>query len=172
MQRIKIALTLFALLFIASAVLASAASVWHGYSQSTRNNRIINRGDNDIGDDVGMQCKEWVREVVKDASNNVVTLPSTKSNGYQWNSSSNVEAIPQPSPATMAGPGCIIQMKWTNQNGSSNPHTAIVLSRNSSGMTWLDCNWHGDEVVRTHFVSYSAFYAAVDGYKYTLYYVK
>jgi hypothetical protein len=128
----------------------------------------MNRAQEDLGDDVNMQCKEWVREVVSDASSGDVIIPATRSNGYRWYSHPYVQSYSQGCPPPGVGPGRIIQMVWHNQNGSVFPHTAIILSTTSSGMTWIDCNWQGDERVRTHYVSYVQFQTSV-GTEYTLY---
>jgi hypothetical protein len=150
---------------------ASNATWWHALSQSSRNSKILNKGLGEVGDTTGLQCKEWVREIVKDASLNTVTIPSTKPNMYQWYPHPDVDGIPQPSPITWAAPGSIIQMKWTTPNGNVTPHTAIVKSHTSSGMYWVDCNWNFDTKVIVHFVAYSTFADRV-GSSYTIYYIK
>jgi hypothetical protein len=170
-RRLALISFLLTIVLVSSAAFALSTS-WHDLSQSERNQRILSDGHEDLNDDVGVSCKIWVRNIVREASGNLVTIPSTKSNGYQWYSHPDVYAVPQPSPVEWVTPGCIIQMKWRNQNGTTYPHTAIVVSKNSSGMTWIDSNWNGDQVVRTHFVSYSQFYTAVQGYRYTLYYIE
>lgn len=156
------------------AIVATATATvigWHGLSQSQRNSRIINRAMGDLGDDMNMQCKEWVRLVVREASDGEVVIPSTRSNNYQWYSHPYVQAMLMPYPINAVQPGQIIQMRWTN-NGNTVPHTAIVLSRTSSGMTWIDCNWlNNDETVRTHYMTYNYFNTHV-GYNYTVYEIR
>lgn len=156
---------------IAGVVVADSASWWHGLSQSSRDNKILSAALSHVGENTGLQCKEWVRDVVKEASQNTVTIPATKPNKYQWYSHPYVYGIPQPSPVQWATPGSIIQMKWTAPNGTVTPHTAVVKSHTSSGVYWVDCNWDYDTTVKVHFVSYTSFANAV-GSSYTIYFIK
>lgn len=153
---------------IVGTAVASNSSWWHGLSQSSRDNKILSKGLSHVGENTGLQCKEWVRDVVQEASLDSVTIPATKPNLYQWYSHPYVYGIPQPSPIMWAGPGSIIQMKWTAPNGTVTPHTAIVKNHTSTGMNWVDCNWNGDTKVKVHFVSYTSFANAV-GSSYTIY---
>ncbi len=156
---------------VTSIGFATDSDWWHGLSQSSRDSIILSKALSHVGENTGLQCKEWVRDVVKEASQNSVTIPATKPNKYQWYSHPYVYGIPQPSPVTWATPGSIIQMKWVAPNGNVTPHTAIVKSHTSSGMNWIDCNWDSDTKVKVHFVSYSSFANAV-GSSYTIYFIK
>ncbi len=158
----------------ATTATAFVAVGWHGLSQSERDSRILSRARSySSGTYTGMSCKEWVRRVVRDASGNVVTIPATSSNDYQWESSADVYGYA----ATQCPPrgidsGRIIQMIWTNQsNGRTNPHTAIITSITSTGMNWIDCNWNGDQRVQRHFVSFSDFNTRVRN-NYTVYKIR
>ncbi len=173
-QRIsrRVAIAVAVCLVCVSAVYASTASWWHGLSQSQRNYRILDRAADDLGRNVGVECKEWVRRVVKEASQNVVTIPSTRSNNYSWESSSDVASYSRGTPPPGIMNGHIIQMEWTNAgNGRIFPHTAIILNYSNTGMTWIDSNWNGDLRVRTHDVTYADFYNRV-GNRYTVYRIK
>jgi hypothetical protein len=164
---------LVAFLAVCAAIVTTAVAAttgWHGLSQSQRNSRILNRADDDLNQNVGMSCKEWVRRVVRNASGGEVGIPSNQ-NDYTWNSHPYVYRCPQPYPISWVQPGQIIQMRWTNANGTSTPHTAIVLSRTSTSMTWIDSNWQGDEVVRTHSMTYSHFNNRV-GNNYNIYEIR
>ncbi len=168
----RLAVVLAVCFVFVGAAFASTASWWHGQSQNQRNSAILTRGSSDNNHNVGMVCKDWVRRVVQDASQNVVTIPSTRSNDYQWNNSQNVYAYAQPFYMSWVQPGQIIQMRWRNQGDSEvYPHTAIVRSKTSSSMTWIDCNWSGDGVVRTHTVTFSQFNACV-GSNFTVYEIR
>jgi len=51
------------------------------------------------------------------------------------------------------------------------PHTAIVVSNNGSGMTWLDSNWVSANTVGTHDVTFTYFNSNF-GSRYTIYSIK
>lgn len=153
------------------ATASSLANWWHGLSQSQRNTEILDVALDQVGDYTGMQCKHWVQEVVDEASQGAV-YPPTNKNNYTWNSHSKVRTLPKPFPINAVQPGHIIQMQWRNNNGTVYPHTAIVKSKTSTKMTWVDCNWYGDETVTTHSVLFTDFYTAVNGYNYNVYEIK
>ncbi len=155
---------------VLSATGASMATSWHGLSQSQRNARILNVALDQVGDDTGMECKAWVQDVVDEASNGAV-YPPRNQNDYTWRSSSDVYRMQQPFPIEWAEPGDIIQMRWANRNGSTTPHTAILVSKSSSRMRWVDCNWVEEDTVGTHYVTYADFYRAV-GSNYNVYQIR
>ena len=72
--------------FVTNAV----AGGWHTWPQYVRNQAIIDETHEYNNTYVGLNCKLWVRKVVKDASGGLVTIPSTSSNLYTWNPDSNV----------------------------------------------------------------------------------
>lgn len=161
------------LAFVTSVAMAATVG-WHGLSQSQRDSRIlIEARTYSPGTRTNLSCKEWVRKVVRDASQNVVTIPSTRSNNYQWESSNDVYGYRATScPPAGIDPGRIIQMVWRNRsNGRESPHTAIISSVTSTGMYWLDSNLDGDTRVQRHFVSFNDFDAAV-GTRYTVYKIR
>lgn len=169
-NRILSIVALFGLVCSAAAA-PSLANWWHGLSQNQRNAEIREVALDQVGDSTGMQCKHWVQEVVYEASQGAV-YPPTNKNNYTWNSHSKVRALPKPFPINAVQPGHIIQMQWRNNNGTVYPHTAIVKSRTSTKMTWVDCNWNGDESVITHSIRFTDFYNAVDGHNYNVYEIK
>ena len=154
-------------LAVSAATFASMRPGWHSYSQSQRNQLIVNRAYAQNGQFTGQSCKEWVRTVVYSASGQAVWLPSTVPNNYQWYPSSDVYTVPYCPSIYSAGPGAVIQMVST----SGTPHTAIVTSTTGSGMNWIDCNWNRDMRVTTHYISYSQF-ASSYGNFYTVNYIK
>jgi hypothetical protein len=159
------------LVLVCSVSAASAlANWWHGLSQNQRNTEIRDVALNQVGQNTGMQCKHWVQEVVYSASQGTVYPPANQ-NDYTWHSSSNVRTMLKPFPIEWAQPGQIIQMRWKNQNGTTYPHTAILKSKTSTKMYWVDCNWYGDTTVNTHSVTYNDFNRAV-GNKYNVYEIK
>ncbi|MDO8537093.1 MAG: hypothetical protein Q7R94_02510 [bacterium] len=155
-----------AVMFLVCAV-APARAQWHNWSQGQRNNAIVSRALTQNGAYTGVQCKEWVQNVVYSASGGAVWLPLNQPNLYQWYPSPNVWAVPYCPSIYSASPGSVIQMKW-----NSTPHTAIVYSTTGSGMWWIDCNWNHDTRVTMHFVSYSQFMSATSNSFYTVYYVR
>jgi len=120
------------------------------------NSRIYIRGYADNGKYVGLNCKEWARVVVRDATGK--NIPSTSYNGYGWYWNWSPNVVAWRGPVDMALPGQILQMWW---GGHYKPHTAIVLGQTSNGMYWIDSNWYWDKTVRIHWVSYSYFYSRV-----------
>lgn len=161
-----IASVVLCLAFVNVAI-AMAQVGWHGLTQIQRNALILNRAQQDNGRYTGMSCKVWVQNVVRSASGNVVNVP-TNANDYTWNSSnpsSDVYRYPQPFPQRGFRPGMIIQMRWHNNNGTFSPHTAIVMNRTSSGMTFIECNWtpSGGQTVNTRTITYNNFYEKTRG---------
>lgn len=158
----------FVLLAAEGVSAGSFLNWWHNLMQSQRNAHIIARAQQDVGVNVQQSCKEWVRTVVLNASGNTVTIPPNSSNDTRWQSHSYCRRYAPPVSMANFRVGYIIQMRWRNQNGVSNPHTAIILSRTSSGMDWIESNWQGDQTVRIRHVSFSQFNQAV-GSNYSVY---
>lgn len=158
------------LVFVVSLSLSSASSAlagWHEWSQSIRNQAIVNRAAQDDGDYVGENCKEWARTVVKGASGNLADIPSTHPDLYYWYSDSNV--VGRSGLIEYAQPGEIVQMKLK----SDIEHTAIVVGTSPWGVTFVESNWCTPEclTVDMRYVSYTDFYDdEVDSF--TIYYVK
>ncbi len=149
---------------------------WHNVmNQYGRNQQIIGRALAQNGQYTGVECKQWVQNVVYSASGGTVWLPQNRPDwmGWYWSEwAQPLWYIPYNGPSYAAQPGNIIQMRWRNNNGSVLPHTAIVLSNNWSGMQWIDCNWsNGDRTVRVHYVSHDQFRQAV-GWNCTVYEVR
>jgi len=163
-----IAPVLVCLTLVATATAAIAG--WHGLSQSQRNNHIVTRASRDLGRNVGVECKEWVRNVVRGVSN--VNIPSN-ANNYTWStvSSNHCVRMLKPFPISWVQRGQIIQMEWRSRSGTIYPHTATVLSNNGTTMTWIDSNWLGDTTVRTHEVSVRNFELRV-GTNYNVYEIR
>jgi hypothetical protein len=158
-------------------VIAAGASMvipWHGLSQGQRNTAILNVAMDQIGDFTGMQCKVWVQDVVNEASLGEV-YPPQNINDTTWASSSNVKRMLKPFPIEWVIPGDIIQMQLKQVDGTTTPHTAIVVRKNRLAMEWVDCNWHhksAPETVFRHTVKYTDFYKAVQNYNYNVYEIK
>jgi len=114
-----------------------AATTWFGnLTQSQRNSYILNRAWQDNGNYVGLNCKEWARQVVKDASSQQADLPSTCSypNNWAWcGTFVDVASI------WYMQAGYIVQMQLSD----GGPHTAIVASVNygTNQLQLIESNW-------------------------------
>lgn len=143
---------------------------WPWASEAAKNEAIINEARgclkrneyyppcNDRNDPYG-QCKWWVKEiVVLKASQEIVYLPPNylKQDGWygaKWFGSKHARIVwqgcyycPSQFPTNILRMGHIIQFRA--RNGVY--HTAIIESVNSTGMTWIDCNFRWDCRVRRH----------------------
>ena len=120
---------------------------WHQMSQYERNRLILDRAIKDLGRYVGRNCKEWAHDVVSAASGGLVYLPWTTNGGlgWYWENSPSVSGMCKP--VRNFEPGEIIQMNCkTNRiqpvtGGKWTPHTAIVYSMSSVGVTVIESNW-------------------------------
>jgi hypothetical protein len=138
---------------------------WYNLSQTSRVNYILNRAKADNGKYVGVECKPWVQRVFPSASRNVVDVPPTYPNasGYSWYSS---PYFVKAGSITSVLPGDVVQMRW---NGG--PHTFIVVSRQSTGLTVIDSNFSSKtkpNYVQIHSITFKEFAAKTGGY-YTVY---
>lgn len=124
---------------------------WHTISQPERNQRIINRAIKDLNFDVDLSCKEWVREVVKDASNGHVIIPSNIGSGDRWTTDTEHlygwgAAYHSSTYIMSSHPGSIVQIQWKDNNNIKqglNIHTAIVLDVSLTHVTFIESNYDG-----------------------------
>lgn len=128
---------------------------WPSYTQGYRNTLLLNVGYQDIGR-YGNVCKVWVQNLVSRVTDGRVTVPSTMSNRYMWNTDPAGHIRGQSMAIENVQPGQVVQMAWD----TSKLHTFIMASKTSSGMYWLDSNWSAtpDGIVRYHYVPYSTWY--------------
>ena len=184
MKKIAVFAITVVALFAAVNVNAHGSNSWHNMAQWQRNQKIIQEGLKDKGK-VTDTCKRWVQlTVVKNASNGHVFLPPNNSspNDWYWGYDSNSHAIGMSIPIQYAQPGWIVQMrlKYKDKYGriKVNPHTAIIKSKNSSGVTFLHSNWVSKNKVSEDPIPYSKFKAYADGGmlaftgSYTVYYIQ
>lgn len=144
-----------------------SASTWHALSQAQRDQAILNRAMQNNGQYVGLNCKNWARSVVWDASTNVVWLPSTNTNDYTWASDANIGVIP--SVIEVATPGNMVQMTLS----SGGPHTAIIYARTYTHVTFIESNWCVPATCNTvnlRTITFSQFHSQVSNF--SIYYVK
>lgn len=149
-----------------------AATPWHQLSQSTRNLLVIARGRQDLGDNVGVQCKPWVQDVVREASSGATTVPSNTEGGVgcAWVSGSGSSSYIGRTFYRYikdVKPGEIIQMKITTPEyqedigGFWTPHTAIVTAVTSTYMKWLDSNYVAKKTVGEHKMTFNEWFNRV-----------
>jgi hypothetical protein len=153
------------------AVTQSTIAWWKGLWQTSRDTLIFWRATSDLTNPpkyVGLDCKDWARKVVSDASQGVVSLPSTSTvSDWTWGASPYVQNV-----GSIYGvvSGNIVQM----HRNSTGVHTAIVYGNDGKTITWIDSNWSTppDDKVREHSETIANFISAVTSggvQKYTAY---
>ena len=165
-KKVRIAIWLGLIVFLAVGATMSPKAVgsgsndWHDMSQSERNDAILDRADDDLSDEVGESCKEWVRTVIEDASNGHVIIPPNNNSGDSWELDEHVFGFC--TSILNAKPGEIVQMRWKDNPDvpeDFNIHTAIVYSVSGSGVRFIESNYdttpgpEGPEYVTKRYVS-------------------
>lgn len=144
---------------------------WHEWSQGTRNQAILNEAYKDLGKNFSsfnppLNCKLWVQQrVIKNASGGLVTLPATVDPpGWYWSPHQYVRS--RCGRIEDAQPGEIVQMYTIY----GYPHTAIIVAKSQSGITFIECNWclPACYIVSKRDVSYLTFYQQVCGSYFTI----
>lgn len=161
-QRVMVACGLWGVL-CAVGVASAGPAAWHDLSQLYRNTAIYLAAYGDLNKYVGLNCKEWTRQVVLRASGGQVTIPLTAPNadGWSWFPSKDVRALGQVSVEKLRM-GQIIQMHWRSwkkDHWETTPHTAIVVYASAVGVTFIESNFGAGNAltVRTRFVSKTNF---------------
>lgn len=164
------------------------AAQWRALSQTARNQVILDRTAQDLGKVVGIQCKPWVSKVVSEASTGVASVTQTVTSPTNMTTNSSGWALYQPSAYTIGmstnirnvQPGWIVQMRLHDKTTHvfTNPHTAIVVGKTSTGVNFVDSNYVDHKItpnkVGTHFMSFTDFEALTleNGvYQYSVYYI-
>jgi|GEM_PF-3639212 hypothetical protein len=150
---------------VASGCTQSAAmKAWEALTQTARDDKIINLANSQIGGTDAGQCKGWVQHVVKAASNQAIDIPATNPTDQRyWYTDPCMPVYGRSTMIENVGRADILQMYYNVRlkDGSFavGPHTAFVLSKNATSMTWLDCNFVGPGANRigTHTVTYADF---------------
>lgn len=136
-------------------------SWWSNLTQAQRNSAIASRAAQDVGrtPSPARNCKTWAQQnVVPQASGGYALLPSTLSSNWQWGSNSNIRLVC----ANMCPPAGAQRGHWVQMRLSSGgPHTAMVESWNSSGITLVHCNWNLDGRVTRDTWTWSQWYSRV-----------
>lgn len=128
---------------------------WHYLlTQSERNQAIISRARQDLGKNVNLNCKEWVRKVVRDASGGDVVIPQTLPdlNGWYWAYAQWVVELCMD--IRNVERGTVLQTNWVRMGS---PHTLIVQSVTSTGIWIIDSNRCGPTTVCEKFYSFADF---------------
>lgn len=147
---------------------------WHMYTQGSRNAQILNKAYGYLGQNLGLNCKDFARRVVKEASNYHVTLPPTlpDDSGWYWNY--DVNLVGMSGGIYSVQPGWLVQMNWRKDDGTITPHTAIVYAVTGTGVYFIESNWCSNNCKtvssQPRFVSFSDFLNRV-GTKYSVYYI-
>lgn len=151
---------------------------WHAMEQYQRNHRIIEVALDDYGDNVGESCKEWVRDVIEEATGGHVKVPSNTPAGDGWGPDPEDHIIRyryNVEPAILnTTPGDIVQMQWKaglfSNDPKNNIHTAIVLSVFQNGVIFIESNYDNtpedvsDAVVSIRFQSEDEFNQRVQAF--------
>lgn len=151
---------------------------WHALEQSERNQKILREALDDYGENVGESCKEWVRDIIEQASDRHVVIEPNNESGDGWNPDPEGHVICyryNTSPAILnTTPGDIVQMQWKaglfSSNPESNIHTAIVLSVFLNGVIFIESNYDNtpedvsDAVVSIRFESEEEFQEKVQAF--------
>jgi hypothetical protein len=146
-------------------------NVWweNSLNQTQRNQAIISAAWPYIGG-YGGQCKTWVQDVVKAASQNHVMLPPNNPapNDYYWQYDYQYHAVGMSMSIEYVKPGYIIQMKLRD----GGPHTAIVYACGGS-LALIESNWlkyTNPLTVHVRTIDFSTFRSQVSAY--AVYYVQ
>lgn len=152
-------------------VLAQVTISWSSMTQTERNMAILYRADRDNGRFVNLNCKEWVRRVVLDASGGLVYLPQTLPNESGWYFASSRYLVGMCGGIRSVNQGWIVQMNWRRNDGVIVPHTLIIAGRSSSGIYVIECNWcmNNCMTVAYRWISFTDFEARA--VRYSCYYV-
>lgn len=162
-----------------TAVLAdspwNSSDPWHDLTQSARNKLIVNTALQDLGTIVGKSCKEWVRAIVYEASDQHFSIPPTSSSLYMWQDDPTGQAVGMSIPIKNVVPGQIIQMLL--KNGWE--HTAIVYKKTSTTVTLIESNFdstpsvNSDAKVTTRTLTFSQFYSTLkNSGTYSVYFIQ
>ncbi len=147
---------------------ADGTNTWHSMAQWQRNQAIVDRAYQDLNSNVGVECKEWVRTVIKDASGSnghvpPVNIPPNNPAPYDyyWQNDPYGNVSPVSMYIRYVEVGNVVQMRLA----SGTPHTAIVVGNNGYSVTFIDSNWFyisAPTTVKTHSMTYEEFYEKLE----------
>ena len=152
---------------------------WHALEQYQRSEKILLVALDDYGDNVGKSCKEWVRDVIRRATDGHVKIPPNTLEGDGWDPDpvyDHVVRYRYNVETALLGttPGDIVQMQWKAGVGSTDPkfnmHTAIVLFVFQHGVIFIESNYddtptdESDAFVGIRFVSEKEFQEKVEAF--------
>lgn len=141
---------------------------WHFcMTQAERNACLVRNAQSQVGY-FGGECKPWVQNLVKATCGVWIPQNAPIVNPYYW-------VMPASYVSTRSGfvPGCIIQMQVPNAvTHLLGPHTAIVETVTSTGLSLIDSNWTGGKMIARHFVRYDDFNRWTQSYYYSVYIVQ
>ena len=125
---------------------------WRGLGQLDRDEKILARAFRQNGQNVGVQCKEWARTVIVDASQGGADIPAT-ANNWSWKPDPYARLMPKD--IKNAQPAWVIQM----ETSSGGPHTAFIVRQVRGGVDLIDSNYVAPLKVGVHTLTYDKFKA-------------
>lgn len=167
----------------ASTNVAVTAAQWNALTQSGKDLTILSVAMSYI-DQANNNCKVFVQTVVTNASGGVVTIPGTADNRYSWKTLPSSIVNRNITDIANVAPLDIIQMYYyPSATFGWTAHTAIVISKTSTQMTWIDANFKrnaaGLMAVETHDVTFDNYKkylkansANLSGGNFTVYHVQ
>lgn len=142
----------------ASSTVAVTADQWNALTQSQKDMTIFSVAVASIGNN-SPNCKEAARTIVSTANGGAVNLPSTNADGKSWAPYSRTVNRNVTNIASI-GTMDILQIYYYAPSNPRvwEPHTAIVVSKNATSMTWIDGNYVSPgTIVGQHTVTFSQF---------------
>ena len=148
---------------------------WHELTQTQRNRKILERAYQDL-DQKKKECKEWIQDIVFNASDGEVYPPQNHILKDRWiddpENTNSEYCIGRSGPITSARPGEIVQVRWKEsyKKPPRNLHTFIVVSVNALTITVIDSNAEDQKIVRERDMNISNFDKIADSF--SIYYIR
>lgn len=130
---------------------------WRNLSQAERNMMILYRAGSYNGSNSYCNCKTWARQVVLEASHNVVNMPQTLPGESGWYFAYSPYFVGMSGGIRGSAQGTIVQLNWRLNDGSITPHTMIVSGRSSTGVYVIEANWSPKCHVGYRWISFTDF---------------
>ena len=136
---------------------------WHNQlNQAQRDSAIYSQGYADALSRInGGDCKTYARNLVLQASHNVVKLPSSCSDS-SWCPDPNAQQVFEPWWGLYRGQ--VVQMRIQFRDGHYGPHTAVVDGIDLYGVWFIDSNFCDTNVVCRHYLTYDYLRTKVTAY--------
>ncbi len=165
--RRQVILGVVASVFVPKALAhGKAPQSWTKLSQSKKNLRIVSAALAEVGKLSKLSCKEWVRKVVRNASDSHIEIkPNDTNNLHAWLADDTGHISVVGSSIENSKAGHLVQMILK----SGWEHTAVIVEVNSSkkAVTFVDSNFdstpadESDAEVKQRTITFTAFYASL-----------